>query len=68
MPDTLTIDTHALPPAEGDPAREAWLLALRAEIFGLNPSHEAITADARAIREKAAARRKLRRVRLNRRA
>jgi hypothetical protein len=76
MSDTLTIDTHALPPAEGDPARGAWLLALRAELFGLNASHEAFPADAtpevvfpadtREIRQKAAARRRLRRERLNR--
>lgn len=66
MSETLIIDTQILPPAEGDPAREAWLLALRAEIFGLNPSHEAFPADAREIREKATARRKLRRKRLNR--
>jgi hypothetical protein len=76
MTETLTIDTQALPPAEGDPAREAWLIALRAEIFGLNASHEAFKADAspelafpadaQEIRRKAAARRKLRRERLNR--
>lgn len=76
MPDTLIIDTQAPPPAEGDPAREAWLLAVREELFGLNVSHEVFPADAspevpfpvdaREIREKAAARRKLRRVRRNR--
>lgn len=59
------VDTSQRPPSEGDPMRSAWIEALRAEIFGISPTHESFPADAPEIRRRARAsrRRKLRRTR-----
>ena len=51
-------------PPHGDPEREAAILRMRAEIFGLNPSQESFPADQKKIRMKARFRRLLRRAKL----